>query len=128
MKLLIFAFLILTSLKASQAVVPIELLYSDKYHSCTKEIISEADAAKCLEKEIVRADKKLNTAYRKAQKRMQIFRHDDLQKIQRIWIKYRDAKCNFFYHKESGTAGLSNAEECRLNETILRTIELDETY
>ncbi len=128
MKKIIFVTLsaLCASLFASADVVPISKLYTKEYFKCVESVISEYDATKCLEKEIKKQDKLLNEVYKSAMKNIQPFRKKDLKNIHRLWIKYIDAKCSFLYHKESGTSGLSNASECKLNETIKRTIELEE--
>jgi uncharacterized protein YecT (DUF1311 family) len=89
---------------------------------------NEYDVAACSERELKRADRALNSAYREAKKSIQKFRQKDLRRVQRAWIAYRDAKCNFLYHKESGSAGLGAASECMLNETLKRTVELKNIY
>jgi uncharacterized protein YecT (DUF1311 family) len=90
--------------------------------------LSNADAIICIKQELNFQDKKLNQAYKKAINKVQPFRKKDLRDIQRMWIKYRDKKCSFYYHKESGSGGLSDMLECKLDETIKRTIELNEVY
>jgi len=117
-----------SSLWASAEVVPIEVLYSKTYEKCMRDAMNEYDALTCTEHEITRADKKLNIAYKEAMKRVAPFRRNDLRNVERQWMKYRDTKCNFLYHKESGSAGLGAAAECKLNETIKRSIELQNTY
>ena len=44
--------------------------------------------------------------------------------MQNLWIKYRDAKCNFFYHKESGSGGQNDAMDCYIDMTQQRADEL----
>jgi uncharacterized protein YecT (DUF1311 family) len=124
-KLLILVFA--TTLFGSSC-VPLKYLYSTEYEQCTKNTYSTTDMLKCINKELKIQDKKLNQAYKKAMNKIQPFRKEELKKIQRLWIKYRDKKCNFYYHKESGSSGKIDAMECKLNETIKRTIELNEVY
>ena len=83
---------------------------------------------RCSEAELKRADEALNNAYKIAQKHIQKFRQKDLVKVQRAWMTYRDAKCAFLYHKESGSAGLGTSSACMLDETLKRTVELKNIY
>jgi len=84
--------------------------------------------ASCLEEELVREDKKLNIAYKKAKATIQPFRVSELKKVQLAWIDYRDVKCNFFNHKESGQTGSLEEQKCRIKATILRTNELENLF
>jgi len=99
--------------------------YSTTFTACIKKIPNPNE---CLEQELRLQDKKLNIAYQKAKKSIQAFRVDTLRKVQRAWIHYRDKKCAFFYHKESGSGGISDALQCELDETIRRTKELETLY
>ncbi len=101
-------------------------LFGDVYQECLESARDEYSALSCTEKELIRQDKLLNIAYKKAMKRVESFRKDDLRNVQRLWIRYSDAKCNFYYHKHSGSAGLGEASECKLRETKQRIQELNE--
>ena len=90
--------------------------------------MSSLDAVNCMEKEIKVQDKVLKGSYIKALKSLQKFRREDLKKMQRLWKEYVDAKCNFYYHKESASGGISDASSCKLEEITKRAIELDEIY
>ena len=119
---------VVTFVNGMNNVVPISRAYSETFNNCSKEVISTYDITVCLEKELKLQDKKLNQAYKKTMSRIQNFRKEDLKNIQRAWMKYRDLKCGFYYHSESGRSGLSDMSECFLDETILRTIELEHTF
>jgi uncharacterized protein YecT (DUF1311 family) len=101
---------------------------SEAYLQCEQAALGEYDFLACMQSEIKRQDDRLNKNYRAAMQAIETFRQRDLTKIQRIWIKYRDAKCGFFYHKHSGSGGLLDAEECRMEETIRRADELESIY
>ncbi|WP_456381879.1 lysozyme inhibitor LprI family protein [Hydrogenimonas sp.] len=104
--------------------VKIEALYSDDYRRCLEKALGSADALACIEAEIAYQDKRLNEAYKEAKSRIQPFRRDTLRDIQRLWLRYRDAKCGFYRHKESGSGGVSDMSQCILDETVKRTVEL----
>ena len=99
--------------------------YSATYLKCTDEAVNPNH---CIEQELKVQDTKLNIAYHEARKSIQPFRVDALKEMQRAWIKYRDKKCGFFQHKQSGSSGVTDALQCTLDETIHRTKELENLY
>ena len=53
-------------------------------------------------------------------------RKKELQEVQRAWIKYRDAKCNFYYGgSEGGSMEHEIGSSCFMFETALRAKELE---
>ncbi len=96
--------------------------YSLTYTDCMKMSINPNS---CIASEIKVQDKKLNIAYKHAMESILSSRVVTLKKVQRLWIRYRDEKCGFFYHKESGSGGLTDAMQCELHETMIRTKELE---
>ncbi len=100
--------------------------YSDEFFSCIDNVGAPGIVAMCMDRELKRQDRKLNLAYRKLMQCLPEERRDELKSIQRLWIKYRDKKCSFYYHKNSGSGGLADMGQCQLDETIRRTIELEE--
>jgi len=128
MKFFLLSFFFLYTLNAAQEMVSIDHIYSKEYHKCISKAVSGLDALNCTEKEIRVQDKILNESYKEAMKRIQKFRRVDLRNMQRLWIKYTDAKCDFYYHKESGSGGRNDASNCKLEEITKRGIELDEIY
>ena len=98
------------------------------YNTCIKNTYSTYDVVSCIENETKVQDKILNKNYKLAMKNLTAQRKKKLRSIQRLWIKYVDEKCSFFYHKHSGSGGLQDSGECILNETIKRAQELNELY
>ncbi len=101
---------------------------SAQYQTCEKDAIGQYDALICLNAEIKRQDQRLNTNYKAAMQTLEKSRKQDLKRIQRLWIKYRDAKCAFFYHPHSGSGGLMDEQQCILEETIRRADELEQLF
>ncbi len=99
--------------------------YTSTFEECLKDSVNPN---RCMETELKYQDKKLNKSYGEARKSIQPFRRKSLKNIQKAWIKYRDEKCNFFYHKESGSGGITDVLECKLNMTMQRTKELKEIF
>ncbi|NRF27991.1 DUF1311 domain-containing protein [Vibrio coralliilyticus] len=81
-----------------------------------------------MNSEFNKADAELNVAYQQRMKLIQPYRRNDLRDVQQLWIRYRDGKCGLFYHKQSGFGGLLDAQQCMLDETLLRTAELKALY
>jgi uncharacterized protein YecT (DUF1311 family) len=52
-------------------------------------------------------------------------RKKQLQDAQRLWIKYRDANCQFYVDPEGGTAASVNAASCVMTATAGRSKELE---
>jgi uncharacterized protein YecT (DUF1311 family) len=128
LKSIIFLLLFTNYLFAQALVIPLSTLYTGSYDSCMKNAISTNDFLSCIEKEYLHHDKLLNTTYKEVKLKLAPFRVKDLRNMQRKWIAYKDAKCGFYYHKQSGRIGLESSSLCQLNETILRTVELKELY
>jgi len=113
------AFLCLMSSFASA-----EITFSSDYDRCVN-TVSGQYLDICMDKELELQDVKLNKEYHNTMGRIQEFRKYDLRKVQRLWIKYRDAKCEFYYHRYSGSGGLTDSIQCTIKETIQRTQELE---
>ena len=103
--------------------------FSKDFYKCDKERgETTIGIASCLEEELNREDKRLNTAYKKAKESIQPFRRESLKKVQLAWIAYRDAKCGFLHHKESGSSGSLDEQECLIKETMSRAKELEDIF
>jgi len=98
------------------------------YEQCQRQAFSSADFRHCMQQELERVDGLLNRDYRKAMKTIQPLRRSELRRVQRLWIAYRDARCGFFNHAESGTGGVLDELQCLIDETARRARELSELY
>ena len=104
-------------------------LFSNNYYKCEKERgETHIGISSCMEEELKEQDRALNIAYKEAKTSIQPFRVNTLKEVQRKWIAYRDSKCAFFHHKESGQVGSIEEESCLIKETITRTKELKEIF
>ncbi len=110
-----------TGLQA-QSVAPLS------YEQCQRQAFSSADFRHCMQQELKRVDGLLNRYYRQAMKTLQPFRRPELRRVQRLWIAYRDARCGFFNHAESGSGGVLDELQCLIDETARRARELSELY
>lgn len=80
----------------------------------------------CISAEYVRADKQLNNAYKKLMSLLQPERKKQLQDAQRLWGKYTEANCIFYYDPEGGTSAHLMANECDVTARVIRAKELEE--
>ena len=101
---------------------------SHSYQDCIKKAYGQNDYLHCITSEIKRQDKRLNDNYQSALNSIEEFRKKDLRSVQRVWIKYRDAKCSFFHHMHGGSGSLVDEQQCVLEETIRRANELEQLF
>ena len=78
----------------------------------------------CNSKELKYQDKLLNNNYKQAMKRLDKDKKDELKKVQRLWVKYRDARRNFQFGITGGTIDLLNGDSCLIDMTAQRAEEL----
>jgi uncharacterized protein YecT (DUF1311 family) len=83
---------------------------SDDYHVCNNKAFSNLDFSQCGGDEINRQEARLNGAWKKA---LACFNNSDdtdrdakqsLLAEQRLWIKWKDAACEFYYPKSEKAA------------------------
>ncbi len=81
----------------------------------------------CIGDELKVQDARLNAAYRKAMSGLTSGEKQRLQSAQRAWIAFRDADCAALDDPEQwGTISRINANQCMLDRTVARTIELQD--
>jgi len=96
------------------------------YENCVRGSHDQQQFMQCLKEEIMQQDRRLNKNYRLAMHEIASDRKADLRKVQRIWIKYKSAKCSLYHHATSGSGGVMDELECLLRETVRRADELHE--
>ena len=79
----------------------------------------------CNAQETKVQDKRLNSAYKTALQAQQGPRRQQLQAVQRLWIKYRDANCAFAGSATGGSIDQINGSGCVLDMTQTRAEELE---
>ena len=84
-----------------------------------------ADMVNCNTKETKVQDKRLNAAYKTALAAQEGARKQQLQDVQRLWIKYRDANCAFAGSATGGSIDQVNGSGCVLDMTQTRAQELE---
>ena len=80
----------------------------------------------CNVKETKVQDARLNRAYKTALDAQEGERKQQLQDVQRLWIKYRDANCAFVGSATGGTIDQVNGSGCVLDMTQTRAQELED--
>jgi uncharacterized protein YecT (DUF1311 family) len=80
----------------------------------------------CNAKEAKVQDERLNKAYKTALAAQEGARKQQLQDVQRLWIKYRDANCSFAGSATGGTIDQVNGSGCLLDMTQTRAQELED--
>jgi len=97
---------------------------ASNYKTCLNNAISDYEMIVCNDKELERQDKRLNRYYKQAMK-SESNNKVRLKKAQRVWIKYRDSKCEAEAAlMEGGTGEALLIGGCIVETTRLRADEL----
>lgn len=80
----------------------------------------------CISEEYARQDKRLNAAYRNLTATLKGERKRQLLEAQRLWGKYTEANCGFYYDPNGGTLAHMLAAECEVTARITRAAELEQ--
>ena len=83
------------------------------------------DMVNCIGAEIEVQDKRLNAAYKAALAKQTAARRKELQTVQRLWVQFRDANCNFAFDPDGGTMAHIESTDCVLAMTEARADELE---
>ena len=83
------------------------------------------DMIECIGSETQRQDVRLNKAYKAVMANQTPERKKQLQETQRIWIKFRDANCGFYYDPDGGSMARVSANDCMMTTTANRAKELE---
>ena len=100
--------------------------YSAQYTTCIDRAGGvTADTIDCIGQELAHQDKRLNQNYQHLLKVLRPERKTELRDVQRLWLKYREANCNFYYDREGGSLARIMANQCMLDMLIERNQELE---
>ena len=94
--------------------------------TCMDSANTTADMVNCNAKQTKVQDDRLNRAYKTAIAAQEGARKQQLQEVQRLWIKYRDANCAFAGSATGGTLDQVNGSGCVLDMTQTRAQELED--
>lgn len=98
-------------------------MYDAEYQKCNKN--NTMGIVDCVMKQTKLWDKRLNTSYKELMERTEVPQQEFLTAAQRLWIKYRDANCDFYYAGQGSIKQIHTAE-CLRSMTRDRTCELQE--
>jgi uncharacterized protein YecT (DUF1311 family) len=98
---------------------------SKKYSSCMNKSVSTQDMVECIDSGYKTQDARLNNAYKLLQKNLSADREKQLLEAQRLWIKYREANCSFYYDPDGGSMARLSANDCMMMSTAMRAKELE---
>jgi uncharacterized protein YecT (DUF1311 family) len=86
---------------------------------------STYEIVECQKIKLAVLDKRLNAAYQNALKEAQPKQREQLRAAQRLWVKYRDANCDY-YELGEGTIARIRGGICMLDLTGTRAKELEQ--
>ncbi|WP_339420536.1 MULTISPECIES: lysozyme inhibitor LprI family protein [unclassified Pseudomonas] len=95
------------------------------WKKCMDGANTTVEMVSCNVKEAKVQDTRLNKAYKTALAAQKGARKQQLQDVQRLWIKYRDANCGFAGSATGGTIDQVNGTGCMLDMTQTRAQELE---
>ncbi len=99
--------------------------YSKEYTQCMKNSGGVTlEMRLCNGDEVARQDKMLNKNYKQSMKVLDKEKKEELKKVQRLWMKYRDVKCGFLGGLTGGTMDMIMSGDCVLEMTAGRAGEL----
>ncbi|NWK75833.1 DUF1311 domain-containing protein [Acinetobacter sp. SwsAc6] len=84
-----------------------------------------ASMVECIAAETKRQDVRLNKAYKNLMNTLSATRKKELQDTQRLWMKYRDANCKFYYDPDGGSIVRVTSAGCFMDMTAQRADELE---
>ena len=103
-----------------------DTLLSKQYAACMGQRTgTTTDMVDCITAETKRQDARLNQAYKAAMARQSPARQKQLQAVQRLWLKFRDANCEFYSDPDGGSLARISGNECMMNSTAHRARELE---
>ncbi len=86
----------------------------------------DPEILECLSAEFSRQDQRLNTVYQKLMSTLSSGQQQRLQAAQRLWVKYTEANCAFYYDPDGGTSARQSASQCQIDARVSRAKELED--
>lgn len=103
--------------------------YSKDYDQCmNKSGGVTSSMLACNDDEYRRQDKKLNEAYKKLTSLSQVSpkKRQQFREVERLWIAYTKANCDFLDQPDEGTAAAVASSSCYLEALGSRRVELED--
>ena len=121
-QLIALSILLTTPLPSMSADVQLSKQYSVCMENPDSTTVSMID---CMSAETQLQDARLNKAYKELMASLTTDRKTSLRTAQRLWIKYRDANCSFYYDPDGGSMARISANDCVMTSTAERAKELE---
>jgi uncharacterized protein YecT (DUF1311 family) len=119
-------FLLLSIVGASQIAQANESNLSKQFNGCMDKAGGVTTSmVECIVAETKLQDARLNKAYKNLTNTLDTTRKKELQDTQRLWIKYRDANCKFYYDPDGGSIVRVSSAGCFMDMTAERANELE---
>lgn len=100
---------------------------SPSYSTCIERAGAVDPAVdECMANELAVQDRRLNANYRARMAKLNPERRKQLQETQRLWLKYSEANCGFYYDPNGGSAARMMSNECSVKAKASRAQELQE--
>lgn len=86
----------------------------------------DAAVLECIGNEHEVQDRKLNSSYKTLMAKLDAPRKKQLQEAQRLWLKYAEANCEFYYDPDGGTSARMMSAQCSVDARAQRAGELED--
>ena len=96
--------------------------YGAEYQECSGG--NTLEIVECVKEHEQAWDRRLNEAYQTLMNELPNKRRSTLRDAQRLWIKYRDANCDFYFSREGSIRSIEAAECVRVM-TAQRAMEFE---
>lgn len=80
----------------------------------------------CIGNEHEVQDRKLNSSYKAIMTKLNTPRKKQLQEAQRLWLKYVEANCDFYYDPNGETSARMMSAQCSVDARAQRASELED--
>ncbi|TFW17253.1 lysozyme inhibitor LprI family protein [Duganella callida] len=80
----------------------------------------------CIGNEHEVQDRRLNSSYKALMAKLGASRKKQLQEAQRLWLKYVEANCDFYYDPNGGTSARMMSAQCSVDARAQRAGELED--
>jgi uncharacterized protein YecT (DUF1311 family) len=103
-----------------------ETMLSEQYSECMNQSSGvTVTILDCIATETKKQEFLLNKAYKKVMENLSVKRKKQFHNTQSLWIKYRDANCDFYTDADSGSLATIVLNKCFLTEISLRRKEIE---
>jgi uncharacterized protein YecT (DUF1311 family) len=125
MKTLLHAVLFLAVAISTSCIAQVEAKLSPAFDKCMKRAAAvDPLLIECYSAEITLQDRRLNATYSVLLAKLNPDRRKKLVEVQRHWVQYTNANCDFYYDPNGGTDARMAANQCSVRARSARAKEL----